>query len=147
MLILSIWKFILTKREEKNAWRTKIDFFVLTKRSFLINVSRVLVIWKDLDIWCRFFLDCRFFLHCRFLLDCKFIYDWEFLIADSFLIANFFAFNDFLQLFFIFNANVKTIIENKDIRLLEIILLNNEFEEVVCCSKRFCTCKMTRDKY
>jgi hypothetical protein len=40
----------LAKKKE-SARRTKIDFFVLTKRSLLTTFSRVLVIWKILDTW------------------------------------------------------------------------------------------------
>jgi hypothetical protein len=69
------------------------------------------------------------------------------LIAAFFLIADYLALNDFYQSFFVLNANVKTIVENEDICLSQMTLLSNEFEEFVCCSKRFCLCKKTRDKY
>jgi hypothetical protein len=125
----------LTKKKEKNVRRTKIDFFVMTKRSLLICFSRVLVIWKFLKFDCKLFLHRRF-LHCRFFLDCRFLLDCKLL-----------ALNDFYQSFFVLNANVITIVENENICLSQMTLLSNEFEELVCCSKRFCLCKQTRDKY
>ncbi len=133
VLIFSTWKFIFSEKEEESARRTKIEFFVLTKRSILIDFSRVLVIWKILDTWLLFIADF-------FTAD-------SFLIAAFFLIADYLALNDFYQSFFVLNANVKTIVENEDICLSQMTLLSNEFEEFVCCSKRFCLCKKTRDKY
>jgi hypothetical protein len=41
----------LAKKKEESARRTKIDFFVLTKRSLLTDFSRVLVIRKIFDTW------------------------------------------------------------------------------------------------
>ncbi len=134
MLIFSIWKFIFSERKKKKAlWKTKIEFFVLTKRSLLNDFSRVLVIWRILDTWLLFIADF-------FTAD-------SFLTADFFLTANYLALNDFYQSFFVFNANVKTIVENEDICLSQMTLLSDEFEELVCCSKRFCLCRKTRDKY
>jgi hypothetical protein len=63
------------------------------------------------------------------------------------LIANYLAFNDFYQSFFVFNANVITIIQNEDIWLLQMTLLNSEFEEFFVVRKNFVCVKKTRDKY
>jgi hypothetical protein len=41
----------LAKKKEESVRRTKIDFFVLTKRSLLTDFSRVLVIRKIFDTW------------------------------------------------------------------------------------------------
>jgi hypothetical protein len=47
-----------------------------------------------------------------------------------------------LQSFFVLYANVRTVVENEDIRFFEKTLLNNEFEELcllfekIVCAKR-----------
>jgi hypothetical protein len=71
----------------------------------------------------------------------------SFLTADFFLTADYLALNDFYQSFFVLNASVMIVIENEDICLSHMTLLNSEFEELVCCSKRFCLCRKTRDRY
>ncbi len=140
MLIFSIWKFIFDEKEEESARRTKIDFFVLTKRSFLSDFSRVLVIWKK-------FLTADYFFIADFFTANSFLTADFFLNADFFLIADYLAFNDFYQSFFVFNASVITIIENENIWLLQMTLLSNEFEEFFVVRKDFVCVKKTRDKY
>ncbi len=140
MLILNTWKFIFDEKEEKSVRRTKIDFFVLIKRSLLNDFSRVLVIWKK-------FLTTDYFFIADFFTADSFLTANFFLNADFFLIANYLAFNDFYQSFFVFNANVITIIQNEDIWLLQMTLLNSEFEEFFVVRKNFVCVKKTRDKY
>ncbi len=140
MLILSTWKFIFDEKEEESARRTKIDFFVLTKRSLLSNFSRVLVIWKK-------FLTADYFFIANFFTADSFLIADFFLNADFFLIADYFALNDFYQSFFVLNANVITIIENEDIWLLQMTLLSNEFEKLFVIRKDFVCVKKTRDRY
>jgi hypothetical protein len=143
VLIFNTWKFIFSEKKKKRAFeRTKIEFFVLTKRSLLTDFSRVLVIWRIFDTWLQIISSSQIFFTADSFLTVDF-----FLIADFFLITNYFALNDFYQSFFVLNASVKTIVENKSICLLQMTLLNNEFEELVCCSKKICLCKKTRDKY
>ncbi len=140
VLILSTWTFIFDEKEEESVRRTKIDFFVLTKRSLLNDFSRVLVIWKK-------FLTANYFFIANFFTADSFLTADFFLNADFFLIADYLAFNDFYQSFFVFNANVITIIENEDIWLLQMTLLSSEFEELFVVQKDFVCVKKTRDKY
>ncbi len=140
MLIFSIWKFIFDEKEKESVRKTKIDFFVLTKRSLLNDFSRVLIIWK------KFLIADYFFIANFFIADSFLIADF-FLNADFFLIADYFALNDFYQSFFVLNANVITIIENEDIWLLQMTLLSSEFEELFVVRKDFVCVKKTRDKY
>jgi hypothetical protein len=140
-------KFILAKKKERTFEERSSRFFVLTMRSFLINFRAFLKNKKIFDckffLECRFHFDCRFFLDCRSFLDCKFFFDCKFLLNCKFADCKYFCVEDFLQSFFVLYANVKIVVENENIRLIEKTLLNNEFEElcllfekIVCAEKR-----------
>ncbi len=116
-------------------------------RSFLINFRAFLKNKKFFDckffLECRFHLDCRFFFDCRFFLDCKFFFDCKFLLDCRFADCKYSCVENFLQSYFVLYADVRIVVENEDIRLLEKTLLNSEFEElcllfekVVCAERR-----------
>ncbi len=139
-------KFILAKEKEKALEERSSRFFVLTMRSLLISF-RAFLKKENFDckflLECRFHLDCRFFLDCIFFLDCKFFFNCKFLLDCRFADCKYFCVDDFLQSFFVLYADVSTVVENEDIRLLEKTLLNSEFEElcllfekVVCAERR-----------
>jgi hypothetical protein len=121
--------YLREKWKEKALKKTKIDFFVLTKRSLLISVSRVLVIRKTWNSWVFSslqilsslqissslqILDCRWSFDCKFLFDCKwFCVKWLLTVVLCSLCRR------------------EAVVENEDIRLFEKTLLNSEFEELL----------------
>jgi hypothetical protein len=124
------------KKEEKSAQRTKIDFFVLTKRSFLTCFSRVLAIWKFLK------LDCELFLHRRFsslqILSWLQIFSWLQIILRSTIFIN-------RSLFLIRTREQWSKMKIFDYLKWHYWVANSK--NFVCCSKRFFLCKKMRDKY
>jgi hypothetical protein len=136
VLIFSTWKFIFSEKERRERSKNKDRFFcadeTIASDWFFARSCNSKNLW---------YLIANYFLIANF-----FTAD-SFLTADFFLTADYLAFNDFYQSFFVFNANVMIVIENEDICLSHMTLLSSEFEEFVCCSKRFCLCKKTRDRY
>jgi hypothetical protein len=118
-------KIIFNEKKEKSVSKTKIDFFVLTKRSLLIDFSRVFVIWEN-----SWYLIADYFLHADFFTADSFLTANFFLTAHFFLTADYLALNDFWQSFFVLNVNVIIVVENENIWLFEMTLLSNEFEEL-----------------
>jgi hypothetical protein len=107
--------------------------------------------WRNDRFWLIVARSCNLKNLWYLIADYFFIADFftadSFLTADFFLTADYLALNDFYQSFFVLNAIVIIVIENEDICLSHITLLSSEFEELVCCSKRFRLCRKTRDKY
>jgi hypothetical protein len=129
----------------------KIHFWRKRRKKRSKNKDRFLCVDETIAFDWFFARSCNLKNSWYLIADYFFIADFfaadSFLTADFFLIANFFlttdysALNDFYQSFFVLNVNVKTIVENENICLSQMTLLNNEFEEFVCCSKRFCLCR------
>jgi hypothetical protein len=117
----------LSEKKRESAWRTKIDFFVLTKRSLLTSVSRVLEkIKRSLRV--DFFLNADFFLIADFL-------TVDILASKTF---------DSRSLFFMQTWKQSSKMKIFDYSKKHYWTAN--LKNFVCCSKS-CLCRKTRDWY